>query len=38
MGQGTVSDWAEMDLNPLKVLEPGKGCVVLDARVAVRKP
>ena len=26
---------AEMDLNPIKVLAPGKGCVVVDARVAV---
>jgi acyl-CoA synthetase (NDP forming) len=25
----------EMDLNPLKVLSPGRGCVVVDARVAV---
>jgi acetyl coenzyme A synthetase (ADP forming)-like protein len=29
---------AEMDLNPLKVLPPGQGCVVVDARVAVRGP
>ena len=27
---------AEMDLNPIKVLPPGRGCVVVDARVAVR--
>ena len=26
---------AEMDLNPLKVLPPGRGCVVVDARVLV---
>ena len=26
---------AEMDLNPIKVLPPGRGCVVVDARVAV---
>jgi acyl-CoA synthetase (NDP forming) len=25
----------EMDLNPVKVLEPGRGCVVVDARVLV---
>jgi acetyl coenzyme A synthetase (ADP forming)-like protein len=25
----------EMDLNPLKVREPGRGCLVLDARIAV---
>lgn len=28
---------AEMDLNPLKVLPPGRGCVALDARVLVRR-
>jgi acyl-CoA synthetase (NDP forming) len=27
---------AEMDLNPIKVLAPGRGCVVVDARIAVR--
>jgi acyl-CoA synthetase (NDP forming) len=26
----------EMDLNPLKVLRPGHGCIAVDARVAVR--
>jgi acyl-CoA synthetase (NDP forming) len=26
----------EMDLNPLRVMEPGKGCIALDARIAVR--
>lgn len=26
---------AEMDLNPIKVLEPGQGCVAVDARIAV---
>jgi acyl-CoA synthetase (NDP forming) len=26
---------AEMDLNPIKVLAPGRGCIVVDARVAV---
>ena len=26
----------EMDLNPLKVMPPGHGCVAVDARVAVR--
>jgi acetyl coenzyme A synthetase (ADP forming)-like protein len=35
---GDHPEIVEMDLNPLKVLEPGRGCVVLDARVAVRKP
>ena len=33
---GEFPEIAEMDLNPLKVLPPGKGCVVLDARVLVR--
>jgi len=27
---------AEMDLNPVKVLSPGRGCVTVDARIAVR--
>jgi acetyl coenzyme A synthetase (ADP forming)-like protein len=34
-----VSDFPElleMDLNPLKVLPPGEGCVALDARIRVR--
>jgi acyl-CoA synthetase (NDP forming) len=35
---GEFPELAEMDLNPLKVLPPGKGCVVLDARVLVRPP
>ncbi len=26
----------EMDLNPLRVLPPGRGCLVVDARIAVR--
>jgi len=26
----------EMDLNPIRVLPPGHGCVVLDARIAVK--
>jgi acyl-CoA synthetase (NDP forming) len=33
---GEFHEIAEMDLNPLKVLPPGRGCVVLDARVMVR--
>jgi acyl-CoA synthetase (NDP forming) len=28
----------ELDLNPVKVLEPGKGAVVLDARMRVGRP
>lgn len=31
-----VPEILEMDLNPLKVLEPGRGCLILDARVKVR--
>lgn len=31
-----VPEILEMDLNPLKVLEPGAGCLILDARVKVR--
>jgi acyl-CoA synthetase (NDP forming) len=34
---GDHPEIVEMDLNPLKVLPPGRGCVVLDARVAVRR-
>jgi acyl-CoA synthetase (NDP forming) len=26
---------SEMDLNPVKVLGPGQGCVVVDARIAI---
>jgi acyl-CoA synthetase (NDP forming) len=26
----------EMDLNPVKVMPPGQGCIVVDARIAVR--
>ncbi|MFN8586617.1 MAG: acetate--CoA ligase family protein [Candidatus Eisenbacteria bacterium] len=33
---GEFPEIAEMDLNPLKVQAPGKGCVALDARVLVR--
>jgi acetyl coenzyme A synthetase (ADP forming)-like protein len=32
---GDQPDIIEMDLNPLKVLPPGRGCVAVDARVAV---
>ena len=35
---GEFPEIVEMDLNPLKVLPPGKGCVVLDARVLGRPP
>ncbi len=29
---------AEMDLTPVRVLPPGQGCVVVDARVLLRRP
>lgn len=29
---------AELDLNPLKALPPGEGCVILDARVRIEAP
>jgi len=34
---GEVPELAELDLNPLKVLPVGRGCVVVDARIAVRR-
>jgi acyl-CoA synthetase (NDP forming) len=34
---GDHPEIVEMDLNPLTVLEPGRGCVVIDARVAVKR-
>ena len=33
---GEHPEIAEMDLNPVKVLPPGRGCRVVDARIAVR--
>ena len=33
---GDHPEVVEMDLNPLRVLPPGRGCVVVDARIAVR--
>ena len=33
---GEVPEIAELDLNPLKVLPAGRGCMAVDARVAVR--
>jgi acetyl coenzyme A synthetase (ADP forming)-like protein len=29
---------AEMDLNPIKVLPPGEGCITVDARILLRQP
>jgi acyl-CoA synthetase (NDP forming) len=34
---GEFPEIAELDLNPLKVLPPGRGCIALDARVRVRR-
>ena len=34
---GDHEDVAEMDLNPVKVLEPRRGCTIVDARIAVRR-
>ncbi len=34
---GEFPEIAEMDINPLKVLPPGRGCLALDARVLVRR-
>jgi acetyl coenzyme A synthetase (ADP forming)-like protein len=34
----TVAELAELDLNPVRVLSPGNGAVVLDARMRVAKP
>jgi hypothetical protein len=31
-----VPEIAELDLNPIKVLPAGRGCMAVDARVAVR--
>jgi len=33
---GDHPEVVEMDLNPLRVLPPGRGCLVIDARIAVR--
>jgi acetyl coenzyme A synthetase (ADP forming)-like protein len=33
-----VPEIQELDLNPVKVLEPGKGAVVVDARIRVSQP
>ena len=30
-----LPELAELDLNPVKALEPGEGCVILDARIRV---
>ncbi len=33
-----IPELLEMDLNPVKILEPGKGCVVVDARIRLANP
>lgn len=33
---GDHPEVVEMDLNPLRILPPGRGCLVVDARIAVR--
>jgi acyl-CoA synthetase (NDP forming) len=33
---GDHPEVVEMDLNPLRVMPPGRGCIVVDARIAVR--
>ncbi len=32
-----VPEMKELDLNPVKVLEPGRGAVVVDARMRVER-
>jgi acyl-CoA synthetase (NDP forming) len=32
---GDLPEIVEMDLNPLKVMTPGNGCVAVDARIGV---
>jgi len=34
---GDLPEIHEMDLNPLKVLAPGKGCIAVDARIGLRR-
>jgi len=34
---GDLPEIQEMDLNPLKVLAPGSGCIAVDARIGVRR-
>ena len=33
-----IPELLEMDLNPVKILAPGKGCVAVDARVRLGNP
>ena len=35
---GDIPELLEMDLNPVKILPPGQGCVVLDARIRLASP
>jgi len=33
-----IPELLEMDLNPVKILPPGEGCVVVDARIRLGTP
>ena len=33
-----IPELLEMDLNPVKILPPGQGCVVVDARIRLGDP
>jgi acyl-CoA synthetase (NDP forming) len=33
-----VPEIGELDLNPVMALSPGKGCLVIDARIRVQRP
>lgn len=35
---GDIPELMEMDLNPVKILPPGQGCVVVDARIRLANP
>jgi len=35
---GDIPELLEMDLNPVKILAPGKGCSVVDARIRLASP
>jgi hypothetical protein len=33
-----IPELMEMDLNPVKILPPGRGCVAVDARIRLARP
>ncbi len=35
---GDIPELLEMDLNPVKILAPGRGCIAVDARIRLGKP